>query len=254
MSLPPPSDHFKGKTVVEHLQETRKKGAMAAAEIHGTEMSGSAAACADAARETATALLLIGLIFSFTGSYHAFVLFFLLLFCAGWLIWKTGRSALLGWSRLERLHRLIEEERWEIQHNREQEREELAGMYEAKGFQGKLLEQVVDVLMADDNRCLRVMLEEEMGVTLEAFEHPLKQALGAALGVVAAAGLALIGWLSGGYPGLFVAAALLLAAATWLSCSLERNRVLPALIWVTAVIALLAGVIYGIFLKFPTNV
>jgi hypothetical protein len=253
MALPPPSDHFHGKTVVEHLKEARQKGALAAAEIHGTEMSGSVAAGADAARETATALLLIGLIFSFTKFEHAFVLFFLLMFSAGWLIWKTGRSALLGWGRLERLHRLIEEERWEIQHNRQQEREELTGLYEAKGFEGKLLEQVIDVLMADDNRCLRVMLEEEMGLTLEAFEHPLKQACGAAIGVAVASSIALIGWLTGGYSGLFVGIALILAGATWMASSLERNRVLNALIWVTALIALVAGILYGFFLKFPPN-
>lgn len=248
MSLPPPSDHFKGKTVVEHLQEARQKGALAAAEVHGTEMPGSIAAGADAARETATALLIIGLIFSFISPEAPFVMTFLLLFSAGWLIWKTGRSALLGWSRLERLHRLIEEERWEIQHNRQQEKEELTGLYQAKGFEGKLLEQVIDVLMADDNRCLRVMLEEEMGLTLEAYEHPLKQALGAAIGVAISAGVILIGWFWGGYVALFVASALILGAATWMAASIERNRVVSSIVWVTAVIALTAGIIYG-FLK-----
>ncbi len=38
--------------------------------------------------------------------------------------------------------------------------------------------------MADDNRLLRVMLEEELGLTLEAYEHPLKQAFGALLRIV----------------------------------------------------------------------
>jgi hypothetical protein len=101
------------------------------------------------------------------------------LFSFGWAVWKTGRSALLGWGRMERLHRLIEEERWEIQHHRAQERRELGEMYRAKGFDGKLLEEVLDVLMSDDNRLLKVMLEEELGLTLEAYEHPLRQAIGA---------------------------------------------------------------------------
>ncbi len=42
----------------------------------------------------------------------------LLIFSAGWVVWKTARSALLGWARIERLHRVIEEERWEIEHHR----------------------------------------------------------------------------------------------------------------------------------------
>ncbi len=36
----------------------------------------------------------------------------------------------------------IEEERWEIQHHRAQERLELTEMYAAKGLSGKLLEEV----------------------------------------------------------------------------------------------------------------
>ena len=59
-------------------------------------------------------------------------------------------------------------------------------MYEQKGLSGDLLDQVIEVLMADDNRLLRVMLEEELGLTLESYEHPLKQAAGAGLGVLSA--------------------------------------------------------------------
>ena len=32
--------------------------------------------------------------------------------------------------------------------------------------------------MADGDRLLRVMLEEELGFSLEVYDHPLKQALG----------------------------------------------------------------------------
>lgn len=250
MTLPPPPfDHFQGKTVVEHLKEARQRGAFASAETHGTEMPGSLSAGADSSRETAIALLLIGLIFALGNIDPSFVFFFLILFSIGWLIWKTGRSALLGWSRLERLHRLIEEERWEIQHNRQQEREELTGLYQAKGFEGNLLEQVIDVLMADDNRCLRVMLEEEMGLTLETYEHPLKQAFGAGLGVLIASGISLIGWFLGNFTGLFIASGLILACASWLACSIEKNRVLSGLVWVGALVVLMAGITYGLFLK-----
>ena len=98
--------------------------------------------------------------------------------------WKTARSALLGWARVERFHRVIEEERWEIEHHRAARKARAYRNVPGKGLTGKFLEEVIDVLMADDNRLLRVMLEEELGITLEAYEHPLKQAAGAFCGSV----------------------------------------------------------------------
>src|SRR5262249_44443752 len=142
---------------------------------------------ADAARETCLALALLWLF----GLHWAA----LLIFSGAWLIWKTGRSAWLGWSRIERLHRIVAQEKWEIEHHRQQEREELGALYAAKGFEGKLLEDVLDVLMADNDRLLRVMVEEELGLSLHSQEHPLKQATGAFLGVLAGSILTLLGLL-----------------------------------------------------------
>src|SRR3954462_13564660 len=113
------TDHFEGKSVHEHLKAARAKGALAAAEIHGSEMPGHLSAAADAARDTAVVLLLLWILFSLTP-----LLFFLV--ATGLFLWKVGRSALLGAARVETLHRVIEEEGWGIQHAREQEREELA--------------------------------------------------------------------------------------------------------------------------------
>lgn len=231
------ADHFEGKSVVEHLKAARAKGALAAAEIHGTEMPGHIAAAADAARDTAIVLLLLWILFPLQPA-----LFFL--FAAGLFLWKIGRSALLGWARLERLHRVIEEERWEIQHQRQQEREELAALYQAKGLTGKLLDEVVTVMMADDNRLLHIMLEEEMGLALEVYEHPLKQSLGAGMGVVIATAL-----FAGGYfvVSPIVATALTVIIAAITVANLERNRRIEAVIWNLSLVAFVAGVTY--FLK-----
>ncbi len=57
------TDHFEGKSVHEHLKAARAKGALAAAEIHGTEMPGHLSAAADAARDTAVVLMLHWIIF-----------------------------------------------------------------------------------------------------------------------------------------------------------------------------------------------
>ncbi len=236
------TDHFQGKSVVEHLKAARAKGALAAAEIHGTEMPGHLSAAADAARDSAVVLLLVWILFPAKP-----VLYFLL--AAGLFLWKVGRSALLGWARLERLHRVIEEERWEIEHERQQEREELAALYAAKGLTGKLLDEVITVLMADDNRLLHIMLEEEMGLALEIYEHPLKQSMGAGIGVLIAAAL-----FAGGifFPGgVIVASALTMMIAAFTVAKLERNRRIEALIWNLSVFAFTAGAVFFLKMMIP---
>lgn len=235
--------HFEGKSVPEHLKEARIRGAQATAEIHGTELSGKKAAFADSVRDTSLTLCLLWLLLSSFLPYEQTVSV-LAIFAGGWTIWKTGRSAGFGRARLERLHRIIEEERWEIEHNRAQEREELTELYRSKGFEGELLEKVIQVLMADDNRLLQVMLDEELGIPLEAYEHPLQQASGAFFGSLlpfACLGLiylflplALIPYV---FLGLFLATGIV-------TTTLERARPLPAFVTNLALFLCSAGLVY----------
>ncbi len=231
------SDHFGGKSVLEHLKEARRRGAIAAAEIHGTEMPGHLAAGADAARETA---YLLGFLYLLVGK----AVWILFIAACGFFIWKVGRSALLGWGRLERLHRLIEEERWEIEHERTQEEQELTALYQAKGFSGPLLKDVVSTLSSDDNRLLRVMLEEEMGLTLEVYEHPLKQCFGAALGVLGAAIVCLPGFFYGGMWSIGIAIGVVCGCSAWLIAHLQKNNAMEALIWNLAIVYFGLGTVY----------
>lgn len=235
------SDHFKGNTAVEHVVEAQARGIIAAAEIHGTEIPGSIAAGTDASRETIIVLLLLNLIALKLTWPHSLTLTMFSVFAFGWLIWKVGRSAWLGWSRLERLHRVLEEERWEIEHNRSQEREELKALYAAKGFEGKLLEEVLDVLMADGDRLLKVMIEEELGLTLEVHEHPLKQSLGAAVGVLIATAFSLAGYTVHQTLGLYVAAFVTLFLSSYISAKTQGNQFIPAIIWNLAIAFLSIG-------------
>ena len=239
-----PSKHFEGKDVVEHLRAAREKGAKATTEVHGMETPGHISAGADSAKETAIFLLGMWILFSTFGIPTSKALWILGLFAASWLLWKVGRSSLLGWARLERLHRLIEQEQWEIQHHRAQEKEELTAMYQQKGLTGKLLDQVIEVLMADDNRLLRVMLEEELGLTLESYEHPLKQAVGAGVGVIVASLFAAIGCFLGGFSGTIVALAIVFSTATLLASKLEGNQLIKSLVWNLAVGILVIGSIH----------
>lgn len=234
--------HFKGKDALEHVIEARLKGRAASSEIHGAELPGHYSAAADTAKETSWVLLILWILFSVLSVDKA--PWIATCFLVGWILWKVGRSAILGYSRLERLHRLIEEERWEIEHHRGQEREELKALYVAKGFQGKLLEESIDVLMADDNRLLQVMLEEELGVSLESYEHPLKQALGAFAGALfAGIVMGLFVLLFSGL-GAVLGAALAIALASGFAAKFEKNNVLHAIIWNLSSAALAAGALF----------
>jgi vacuolar iron transporter family protein len=238
------SDHFKGKSALQHLAEKQSEGAISTTESHGTETPGHISSFADSARELAFLLLITGAI-----CYHLLlpplIIFQILtLFSASLIIWKTGRSSWLGWSRMERLHRLVEQERWEIQNHRPQEREELYALYGPKGFEGQLLEEVVDVLMADDDKLLRIMLEEEMGLRLQCHEHPLKQGLGGGLGAFFAALLCLLGTWFSSFLGLFFGAGITVACAATLSAIYEKNRKIPAIVWNLSIMYAAFSVVY----------
>lgn len=236
--------HFQGKEALQHVIDARIKGKAASSEIHGAEMPGHYSAAADAAKETSLLLLLLWALFSELSFPADGMHWFLITFTAGWLVWKVGRSALLGWARLERLNRLIEEERWEIEHHRQQEKEELKALYAAKGFSGKLLDEVVDVLMADDNRLLQVMLEEELGLNLESYEHPLKQAAGACIGVLIATGIGAIGLFLLPFWGAAACTGCVIALSAGITAHLEKNEILSTVVWNLAVAALSCLIAY----------
>lgn len=211
--------HFEDKDAIGHVVDAQAKGMITAAEIHGIETPGHIAAGADAARDTGVLLLLL--------NQAPYLPFFLI----GWAVWRIGRAAWLGWARLERLHRVLAQEKWEIEHNRPQERDELRELYRAKGFEGKLLEDVLDVLMADGDRLLRVMVEEELGLSLQNVEHPLKQGLGAGIGVGLAALAALPALYYSSAWGLALSSLLVIGLSALILAKFAQNRLIPAVVW-----------------------
>jgi hypothetical protein len=225
------SSHFEGKEPLGHVAEKLAQGKIISAEVHGTELPGHISSGSDAARETAILLLVLGSLLGFLNLSPPQIILFLVILASSWAVWKFGRSAWLGWSRLERLHRVVHQEKWEIENNRDQEKFELKELYAAKGFQGKLLDDVVDVLMADGDRLLRVMVEEELGLTLESHEHPLKQACGALVGVLFASIITIGGYFI--YPpfGLLAGGLITVTVASYISAYYEENRIIPAITW-----------------------
>jgi VIT1/CCC1 family predicted Fe2+/Mn2+ transporter len=242
------SEHFGQKSALEHVIEKKTAGYLSLSESHGTEIPGHLSSAADAARESA--LLFVFFFFVTSAVMSSISIGLLAAFSLGLTFWKTGRSAWLGWVRLERLHRIIEQERYEIEHHRDQEKEELEALYSSKGFEGELLSSVVDVLMADNDRLLKVMLEEEMGLTLGAHEHPIKQALGAFIGSALTLVLLLIASFYLPSVGVVVVACALIGLFAALSAGCEKNAILPAIVWNLALASLAWGSSFFIFRMF----
>ncbi len=55
-------------------------------------------------------------------------------------------------------------EYWEVDNIPEKEREEIAEIYKAKGFEGDLLQKVVDVIVSDRDRWVEEMMKDELNM------------------------------------------------------------------------------------------
>jgi VIT1/CCC1 family predicted Fe2+/Mn2+ transporter len=243
--------HFNHQDALGHLKQARLRGHEASQEDHGTESPGYFSSAIDATKETAIVLLLLWITLNgfhlIEGRREIFSLFGT--FILGWLLWKMGRGAIIGWSRLSRLNRLMREEKHEIESNPDEEREELTALYKAKGFSGELLDRVIDVLMSDDHKLLVVMLEEEFGVSLEKCDHPLKQSLGAGVGSFISMCVMLIGYLISPLWGVFVSTYLLVFISAYMAAKIERLHPLPFVIWNVGIV-FLATVTTHFLIKF----
>ncbi len=71
----------------------------------------------------------------------------------------------------------IQRERDEITRWPERERDEIRGIYRAKGFRGDLLDRIVVHLTAEPERWANVMMREELGFSPESLDRPFKSGL-----------------------------------------------------------------------------
>jgi VIT1/CCC1 family predicted Fe2+/Mn2+ transporter len=111
---------------------------------------------------------------------------------AGISIFLGIAAGLTAQNEVRLLEAELERERREIQEHPEEERDEVRALYAAKGFREPMLSEVVDVLCADDDRLLKVMMEEELGLFVQEGHHPvLVGAANAAIALAASLVLAL---------------------------------------------------------------
>jgi len=80
-------------------------------------------------------------------------------------------------SQMEFYQSEVDRERYEINRFPEHERDEIRGIYKAKGFSGPLLDQIVEHITGDPERWADVMMREELGFTEDNFDSPLKSAV-----------------------------------------------------------------------------
>ncbi|WP_114749735.1 VIT1/CCC1 transporter family protein [Pleomorphovibrio marinus] len=58
-------------------------------------------------------------------------------------------------------------EYWEVEHTPESEKKEIESIYRKKGFEGTLLQQVVEVIISDRERWVEQMMKEELNMVLD---------------------------------------------------------------------------------------
>jgi VIT1/CCC1 family predicted Fe2+/Mn2+ transporter len=138
----------------------------------------------------------------------------------------------------------FERERTEIREHFDEECEEIRALYAAKGFREPMLTQIVQTLSADDDRLLKVMMEEELGLHMHHMHHPIVVGVwhfaAAALGGLALTLPSL--WLSGAAGGRWmVGGGLGLLAVLAVAIARTSQRSVAEVFASTLLMALVAG-------------
>ncbi|MEG0037207.1 MAG: VIT1/CCC1 transporter family protein [Victivallaceae bacterium] len=171
-----PNSHFSRDTVKTHLEKVKQKLGVSVDESHDNNRP----LLHIFIKETRDFCCLLFLLRTFLYFiYPSIKLTFapLCLFSVSLIFIRASMITLNSWNHLQFAHNKINEERKEIEDNPEEEKEEIIAIYEAKGFQGKLLEEIADYLTSDSQLLLNSMIQEELKLDNETYLHPLKQGL-----------------------------------------------------------------------------
>jgi VIT1/CCC1 family predicted Fe2+/Mn2+ transporter len=79
-------------------------------------------------------------------------------------------------AEIDSFNRHVAVEYWEIENLREKEIEEIREIYQKKGFEGVLLEQVVEKICSNKDVWVDTMMKEELEMTIDSTKSPLNSA------------------------------------------------------------------------------
>lgn len=80
-------------------------------------------------------------------------------------------------SQMEYYRGEMNREGYEVDNFPEVERQEIREIYEAKGFKGEMLENIISHITSDRNRWIDIMMREELGLSLDQTVSPLKSGI-----------------------------------------------------------------------------
>lgn len=228
-------------TTAAHLEQARRRarGLFNSEEAHDRpyELVHAATAGRDA---VVIVLMLWSVLLGIHAIEHAFAA---LLAAAVAAALHTGVSnALAVHAQLRYWEGELVRERNEIRDQPEHEREELRMLYQAKGFSGELLEAVVDTISNDDERLLKVMLEEELGIFFEQRNHPVVTGLFTGAGALASGVLVALAAGTGTPGAAIVTTGIVLA----ILCLVRHGSAIRAGVESFARWAILAGIVSGV--------
>lgn len=106
----------------------------------------------------------------------------------------------------------LEREVREMQELPDVERQEIREIYRARGFEGQLLEEVVRTITSDPKVWLRVMMQEELGLS-QGFAEPLGAALTVSISFLLGGAVPVIPFIFGSGLGVLALSSLLTAVA-----------------------------------------
>jgi len=157
----------------------------------------------------------------------------------------TGISnAIAVYAQLQYWEAELRRERDEIRAQPEFEREELRELYLAKGFTGDLLDRAVDTICSDEDRLLKVMLEEELGIFFEQRNHPVFTGLVTGAASLASGLTIALASGSGNVSVLVVATGIVLASLCLLRSGLAVRHLVESFARWAILTGLVAGMAY----------
>ncbi|AHK63530.1 VIT1/CCC1 transporter family protein [Chlamydia avium] len=222
--------HFKNLTPEEHLEDIRDRHRVCMGEPHTTRKGFTYHLISDALSTGVFLYFIRTLIFLIPASQLQQTKL-LISVGLGYVFYHGCLKAKKAWSYLELSHRCIIQEKEEIDAHPEEEKQELAVIYQGHGFRSPLLEEIVDYVTSDSTLLLDTMIREEFHISMGSFPHPLQQGgtrmLGGFLGLLGFLPLVLCA----SYTVAGILSSILIGLLSLIKARILGNHAIPEVVW-----------------------